>query len=256
MNSSPAKKLIEHVGQTLADLQAAENALRAAEAEQTKVIAARKHAEEALKLAETQHALGKISSKQLESARTQATAAVESQRNLVARIQGLGEHIATFEAPLVGVAMELELTLQEHARAIESEFAGEWNQAAAAWSAMLAKREAIEAAIGARLELPEPGASGEQPDIGELGRPRELLRAVQAAAEKLQGTRTYRIRNRRTEETFDAEGTYTFVREMKLNGRTYAAGDEVVGAVLGEPATLWALRTRGAKRSDLLAMAG
>ncbi len=143
----------------------ARNKITAAiEAAKEKLLAAipeRFAAEVALRDAEASNALGEPVDIEAARRRVTATAAAIEQRSTV--LSGLRYRLAALAGETEVQYQAVKAALPDHAERVKSDFAAEWAKGAAAWSALLGRRAAVEALLGSALTLPEP-----QPSACEL----------------------------------------------------------------------------------------
>jgi hypothetical protein len=160
---------------------------------------------------------------------------------------------------LVTARIEIAGLAPDYFEAVAQNFREEWSSACALFGVTLARRSAIEQAIGEPLDLlPPTAATAEQAgqaDLGELARPGSTMQSLSMAIGQITSARETEIRERRQPLTFDPDGVFEFIREARLNGRQYSPGDRTTGSLLGEAAFKYCAQTRLLKRVDFASVA-
>jgi DNA repair ATPase RecN len=231
-------------------------AVTAAERELAPAIERRLAAERHLAEIESGHVLGEVDAKQLTEARKQLADARLEIDSVVARLRGLENRLVAQAAELAEAGDTLSELLPGFAAAVASEFTTEWSQVAAAYGRVLAKRAAIEQALGQTMDLLPPVAAGSEAIDDAIALPQRLSRELEQAASEIEARLRQAAQNRRVPATFDPDAIYEFRLAQRLNGRFYEAGTRVIGSQLGEAAAAWCLRSRCLARVDQLAEAG
>jgi hypothetical protein len=91
----------------------------------------------------------------LDGASGRVTKALESVGRRSVILAGLRHRLSSQAGEFESQYRAIKAMLPDHVQRLRAEFAGEWAKSAAAFSAVLGKRKAIEALVG-RLELPDP----------------------------------------------------------------------------------------------------
>jgi len=230
-------------------------AITTAESELPGALTSRLECEKILAATEASQAMGQGR----EGATAEAHKALSDARQrvdaLAARIIGLRERLHAHEDALSAAILAIEAMQPQVALSVAADFTPAWNEGVRAFSLLLGRRRAIEAALDKSLDLVEPQAL-ESPGVADVAtdalvRVRTTLETLRQALGQIRTAATLQARGRRAGAAhYDADGIYVFVRPATIAGRVFEATQVVMGRVLGEGATTICLRNHSLKRVD------
>jgi len=239
--------------------QAIARALDAAKSELPGHIEARIAAEAELSEIEASGALGSVTPATVAAAHRKLQATHQALDGCAAKITGLRAKSSAQLPSLVQITDGLRAVTTDLAEKIAEDFRQEYSVACAVFSRTLSRRAAIEALVGP-MDLLPPGP-GESVDVGdELGRPFEILNALEAAVREIQATAAMDVRDRaaalrRDGPPYDPTAILEFIQPVRIAGIDYAPGTRTLASTLGAASVHYGLTRKAARRVDLAGVA-
>jgi hypothetical protein len=168
-----------------AALRARDKVLKALQAEELKLrelVIRRVESERALVSAETAEALGEAADPSgARRVLSEALAAIERQKLVLG---GLRARLVSQTTEIEGQRLAVKAAIPEHVERVRADLVDEWAKGAAAFAALLGKRQAIEALIGQLTELPAPRpAAVDLP--ADVAAPWQMLERLGAAIDEV-----------------------------------------------------------------------